>query len=1238
MLVTALLIITFVSSSMFVQEIEQKRNIIFDLWVDDDGTSDISCGAIMSQPCKTFEDVLIHVETQEYRVHTRDGIYEFNMKLFDLFKESPFPTADIIAQETASIDLIGPTQPIGKIILSFQNFRMEIKDITFEVGDDKSSLKFTNCDIIRNNGITAINAFSLAAINHGSFILDQMTINGQNLIGNYPLIQATNPQQIQIISSHITNLTINTGNINPVILNVVQDQQYTKLNDGPIVLIDRSELIRNTLSAIPESSAIQIVGIRSSDIIIKNSIIDNRFPPNNNRHYEFKITLPTGSVIQDIVGQFQQIDFGITFYPVAVRVSPNTLFSTPLIPLSDAYMTYEVNNNGINQCTSYTANYRSGISTVGCAVIVMKGQDNIGLLKGKARIVLITGEFTESDLQTDGLNVSFQGTDSITRQNQIRLYPSSTSSTNLADNSLFRVSDSGSVALINLYILRLNYINSDNCPIAMIVGGSNQQSNQGQMNAEGQLVIQSCIFEGRNSRDTSIWINQGVSETCDVGYGAAIVADGQSSVQIIKTTIKSFEGPAVRAMNGAGVTIDSDTILDLNGIRFQNTLSSMQTNAVCEGGSGTSYIYIALDNTTSYLSQGNGWIFSQTGSSCTVRTTYNGVDVIPRSAPYTTNANIVVHNNIQQAEVTVNGRFLEPCMRQLVLEIYDQKKPEIKVTHQFGVGSSSTSMNAENQFSSDRVVLNIPSALLQDLDISSEWVVSVYESGRREQASWTTTRPTQDGEVPVVDTEDGKKVGLSSVAILVLSIIIPIVVFIVIIVLILLCVYCCLKGQSNDNKKRSPEEADDYNKETEVQMQTENEEDVKSMDQEQQQQIQQQNIKQVKAVGYREKAESSYFTESDIDQRRNIDQHNSNSGSNEHQREIQQEETSSDQEEIEQQQRIQNQRRLKQKISPQRGPSKANVNISTQKDEDDDDDEEYEQLQKIKPQKKKLQNPSNTESTKESTRRSTSTRASELETQSQSSASASSEQTRSASSYSEQSQTSSSSASSEDLIQKSDKTSKTSKSGKSSKQISTKDLKSNMKTFVVKDQSLKEKKDGNKDNLSSSQRKQYKDKQHNKDVEDDKDEEVIGEELLDDSKDSEVVKRISLDDWEVNESGAQQEEDVNQLITSKRNSKGKVNDKDKDKDKKKNKSKSNTKNDSGNESQSMQSSDINASKKKSIGSKAKLMKKSSSSKHTDTKDAQNSPRPDPYLEEEQSNEIEDSQTSSDDVSASSVSS
>ncbi|KAA6362452.1 MAG: hypothetical protein EZS28_042021 [Streblomastix strix] len=112
---------------------------------------------------------------------------------------------------------------------------------------------------------------------------------------------------------------------------------------------------------------------------------------------------------------------------------------------------------------------------------------------------------------------------------------------NPIDIQLFRVSDSGLVALTNIFIQRSNIYRSENIPIVMIKSQIGQLNNGIKKNLAGQLVISNCILEGINSVNSEVWFDQRLTKTCDVGYGAAIFSDGQSDVQIQGSTILTFD-------------------------------------------------------------------------------------------------------------------------------------------------------------------------------------------------------------------------------------------------------------------------------------------------------------------------------------------------------------------------------------------------------------------------------------------------------------------------------------------------------------------------------------------------------------------------------------------------------------------------------------------------------------------------------------------------------------------------
>ncbi|KAA6374519.1 MAG: hypothetical protein EZS28_029954, partial [Streblomastix strix] len=720
---------------------------------------------------------------------------------------------------------------------------------------------------------------------HGSLILENLNFNGNNLQGNQPLIQSASPKLIQFTSLTVTNITLTLGNTSPLLLSVTELEQESNIAISDVhvnkntagtqalagiiiihsiedqnqiqneylsvepILIENSEIIQNTLAPIQEACSIQLEGLKPQQIFIKNSTIINRSPPNSNNASEMKIILPSSGVSQNLIDQFQSVDFGITLYPVTVKTLPDEQFSNLAVPLNDEYANIQVSSNGQESCTSYIANFHNDVRTLSCAMIIIREQDALGQLKGVRRSISISGLFTENDLRTDGLTISFKETNTQTSTNMISFKPNLPISYNPIDSSLFRIHDGGLVTLTQLCIQRSNQIGSENAPIAVILS-------ENRKNVIGQLIIENCFFEGGNSISSNVWYNQGLADTCNVGYGAAIVSDGQTTVQISGSTIKTFEGPALRALNGASVSIDKNTILDNNGLRNRNTLSSMETNIVCEGGIDITTVDIALDNVKSFASTGNGWIFSSSDNSCIVKATFDDERALPRSIPQIDKANVVVNITNKQNKITVNGKFFEPCFRTLVLELHEKNKAASRVTLEFGIESSS---NTVNWIDSENIIFQFPYALLKDLDYSVEWEVSIYEFGNREQTSWVTSLPTVIGIIPDEPGEDAQEVKeKKKKTTLIVAIVVPVVVIIIaIVIIILIALYVRNKNKGQQSKQ--------YRNESNANM---TDIEVTSINEDQQQE---QTDHKIKKQGNIPETDTSFFTDSDIEQRGSSD-------------------------------------------------------------------------------------------------------------------------------------------------------------------------------------------------------------------------------------------------------------------------------------------------------------------------------------------------------------------------------
>ncbi|KAA6372464.1 MAG: hypothetical protein EZS28_032007 [Streblomastix strix] len=153
-------------------------------------------------------------------------------------------------------------------------------------------------------------------------------------------------------------------------------------------------------------------------------------------------------------------------------------------------------------------------------------------------------------------------------------------------------------------------------------------------------------------------------------------------------------------------------------------------NVVCEGGISTTTINVAFDNITSLLQSGNEWIFYLLESRCNIKATYKGESAQSRYHPYIYSASVTIHNTSQKAEARVEDKFLELGMRRLILEIHEQDIDDLGVKQEYNVENIS---NTANWISSDKVIFIIPSSFLNDLNVSNQWQISIYDTSNTGQ-------------------------------------------------------------------------------------------------------------------------------------------------------------------------------------------------------------------------------------------------------------------------------------------------------------------------------------------------------------------------------------------------------------------------------------------------------------------------------------------------------------------------
>ncbi|KAA6367708.1 MAG: hypothetical protein EZS28_036765, partial [Streblomastix strix] len=159
------------------QKSEQIYNEPFNLYVKQNSEYIYNCGQ-QARPCSKLEYVFSHIKDGENLIHVYKGIYELPLSTFEIFIDDQYPNAEVVAEEEVQINITSPIYSICKIRLAFSFIRVELGELYFTVDDDESSLKFSKCNLLRDDGNTAINAYSLAIINRGSLILENLDVDG----------------------------------------------------------------------------------------------------------------------------------------------------------------------------------------------------------------------------------------------------------------------------------------------------------------------------------------------------------------------------------------------------------------------------------------------------------------------------------------------------------------------------------------------------------------------------------------------------------------------------------------------------------------------------------------------------------------------------------------------------------------------------------------------------------------------------------------------------------------------------------------------------------------------------------------------------------------------------------------------------------------------------------------------------------------------------------------------------
>ncbi|KAA6368991.1 MAG: hypothetical protein EZS28_035482, partial [Streblomastix strix] len=471
-------------------------------------------------------------------------------------------------------------------------------------------------------------------------------------------------------------------------------------------------------------------------------------------------------------------------------------------------------NNGTISCTKFDEDYNDGIKTLSCAMIIIKEQDYYEVLKGIKRIIELNGEFSEIDLRTDGLQVTFLGNNHITTTNQITFRPAVGSQPN---DSLFRVTNGGELNLDSIQVTRIrSFIGAEEIPIVSVVPESGKY---GQISSiPGILTLTNSIISGSGSFSEK-WSGKQINEICNLNYAPLIASQSTGKVTLIGTTITQSEGTGIYVSGGAQLSIDSTSQLSSNGERIGSLLSGMQTHVVCNGIDASGYpittsVDINFNSLPSYSTNQETWVFADSSKGCNSIIRSPGINIYGRIVPQVSTG--ILQINIDESgsrtvKAIVTGNNLNPCDRFLTLEVLDERGTIIA---QQNLNETTSLTNSQIKSAS-----NAPGAQWEDIDkfslqlssfqflnttTQSKYNMRVVELGKGSQSASVGATVQIVGLIPPPEEEPGvvetKSTGLSIYWIVGLAVGIPLVLFIIA-VFVILCFMCYLRRkQQNKNQ------------------------------------------------------------------------------------------------------------------------------------------------------------------------------------------------------------------------------------------------------------------------------------------------------------------------------------------------------------------------------------------------------------------------------------------------------
>ncbi|KAA6402236.1 MAG: hypothetical protein EZS28_002238 [Streblomastix strix] len=365
------------------------------------------------------------------------------------------------------------------------------------------------------------------------------------------------------------NDTQSLENIQTIANNLTQDITDVKLENF---------LYGNHLASINNINVtVNLVDAKPELFKFINNTFNNVKSIENEKDYKIMILLAQGYIADDVFTRFTDLIYNSNIQPIIIYEFESTIPKF-IFPRSYEYLT--VNSyKGTISCTIYDEDYNDEIKTLNYAVIIIKEQDQYEVLKGIKKIIQIEGDFSENDLKTDWLLITFLGNNHVTTSIQISFTPTVQSQPN---DSLFRVTNGGELNLDSIQITRIRSFDS-------IISGSGSFAEK--------------------------WSGKGIIEICILKFAPLISAQLSGKVTLIETTVTQSEGAGIYVSGGKQLSIDSKCQLSSNGEKVRSLLSGMQTHVVYYGINASGYpiitsVEINSNALPSFIQNQETWVFA----------------------------------------------------------------------------------------------------------------------------------------------------------------------------------------------------------------------------------------------------------------------------------------------------------------------------------------------------------------------------------------------------------------------------------------------------------------------------------------------------------------------------------------------------------------------------------------------------------------------------------------------------